>query len=80
MDFTVRNRFFGLIPGAWLSAKTYQPHPDARQEAFFFGLVQECLDNGLITEDLLRQEMAKDHIRHDAFEVLSRLKTRQAAE
>lgn len=80
VDFTVRNIFFGLLPGAWFTAKTYQPHPDPNQEAFFFGLVQECLDKGIVTEQLIKDEMAKNHVRHDAFEVLERLKTRQAAE
>ena len=80
MDFTVRNIFFGLIPGAWFTSRTYQPHPDPNQEAFFFGLVQECLDKGIISEDLIEEEMAKDHLRHDAFEVLEQLKTRWAAE
>lgn len=48
----------------------YQPHPDPRQEAFFFGLLRECLDNGDITESELRHEMAQRHVRSDAFEVL----------
>jgi hypothetical protein len=50
----------------------YKSHPDPRQEQFFFGLVRECLDNGVFGEDLLREEMAKNHLRHDALEVLKR--------
>jgi hypothetical protein len=50
----------------------YKPHPDSRQEAFFFGLLRECVEKGLITEALLREEMRKNHVRHDAFEMLGR--------
>jgi len=35
-------------------------------------LLRECLDKGVISETMLREEMAKNHIRHDAFEVLER--------
>jgi hypothetical protein len=51
----------------------YKKHPDPRQEAFFFGLVRECLEKGVISEDLLRAEMAKNHLRHDALEVVERI-------
>jgi hypothetical protein len=51
----------------------YGRHPDRNQENFFFGLVRECLDKGLITEDRLRTEMARDHLRHDALELVERV-------
>ena len=51
----------------------YKVHPDPNQERFFFGLVRECLDKGVFGEDLLREEMAKNHLRHDALEVLDRI-------
>jgi len=50
----------------------YRPHPDPRQEQLFFGLLRECLDQGIVTEDMLREEMRRNHVRHDAFEVLER--------
>ncbi|MCU0838213.1 MAG: hypothetical protein MUE49_05760 [Rhodospirillales bacterium] len=50
----------------------YWRHPDRKQEALFFGLLRECLDSGVISETMLRAEMARDHVRHDAFEVLDR--------
>ena len=67
----------GGLLGAGLP-KVYSQHPDPKQEAFFFGLVRECLENGSITEELLREEMAKNHVRHDAFEVVEQL-ARKAA-
>ena len=51
----------------------YRQHPDPNQEAFFFGLLRECLDEGLVTEATLREEMARNHIRHDALELLGRV-------
>ena len=89
VDYTVRNKRWGLVSKRWLtSAKNrlmgelpqgrYQPHPDVRQEQFFFGLLRECLDQGIVSEDMLRQEMAKNHIRHDALELLERMPARAA--
>ena len=50
----------------------YWRHPDPNQEWFFFALLKECLEQGKISEDFLRQEVASDHVRHDVFEVLER--------
>ncbi len=58
--------------GDYRFAGRYGRHPDPNQERFFFGLLRECLEQGIVTEDMLREEMAKNHIRHDAFEVLER--------
>jgi len=50
----------------------YQRHPDPAQEQLFFGLLKECVENGLVTEDMIRHEMVQNHVRHDAFQVLER--------
>jgi hypothetical protein len=47
----------------------YQPHPDRNQEKLFFSLVGEMLEKGIIAEDLLRREMASNHVRHDALDL-----------
>ena len=52
----------------WLPARRYQPHPDPRQEAFFFGLVKECLAAGLVSEDFVRRAVAAHDVRPDVFE------------
>lgn len=76
VDFTVRDKLWGLLPGGWLSRApgkaTYQPHPDPKQEQFFFGLLRECLDQGLLTEAQLKDEMRRNHIRHDTLDLLRR--------
>jgi hypothetical protein len=64
----IRRRVFGDY--AFLGH--YVPHPDPNQERFFFGLLRECVDKGIVTEDMLRQEMKENHVRHDAFAVLER--------
>ena len=71
-----------LEPATWLrpvkrllrggNEAAYAAHPDPNQERFFFGLLRECLEQGVVTEDLLREEMRRNHIRHDAFDVLER--------
>ena len=53
-------------------AGKYKEHPDPKQVDFFFGLLRECLDKGVITEESLRDEMSRNNIRHDALEVLER--------
>ncbi|MBK8174908.1 MAG: hypothetical protein IPK66_06490 [Rhodospirillales bacterium] len=61
-------RFFGnnrLIGHYWR-------HPDANQEKLFFGLLRECMERGIVSEEMLRQEMLRNHVRHDAFEVIRR--------
>ena len=50
----------------------YARHPDHNQEAFFFGLLRECLEKGIIDEATLRHAMQRDHLRHDALDVVAR--------
>ena len=48
----------------------YSRHPDRNQERFFFGLLRECLEQGVVSEQHLREEMRQNHLRHDTLEVL----------
>ena len=64
----VRRRLFG-DPNA---GGVYQPHPDPKQERFFFDLLRECLDQGVVDEAQLREEMQRNHLRHDALRLLDR--------
>ena len=50
----------------------YEPHPDPNQERFFFTLLRECLEQGTVSEDRLREEIRRNHVRHDALEILAR--------
>jgi hypothetical protein len=83
VDYTpASKRFRALAPATWLrplgrllgGAKptTYAAHPDPNQERFFFGLLRECVEKKIVTEELLREEMRRNHVRHDALEVLER--------
>ncbi len=56
--------------GDYKFAGTYKRHPDPNQERFFFGLLRECLDSGIVDEARIREEMRRNHIRHDALEIL----------
>ncbi len=55
----------------WLRAKRYQPHPDPRQEAFFFSLLKECLVTGAVSEDFVRRAVAAGDVRPDVFDRLA---------
>jgi hypothetical protein len=59
--------------GDYRFAGTYKTHPDRDQENFFFGLLKECVEQGVVSEDQLRREMSQDHVRHDALDVLDRV-------
>ena len=50
----------------------YKSHPDGNQERFFFGLLKECVEQGVVTRAMLEQAMQENHVRHDAFEVIER--------
>lgn len=83
VDFRIAERFRLFPPAAWLMRARrhffgeyglmgkYRQHPDMNQQNLFFGLLKECLQSGAITEDVLREEMRQNHVRHDAFEVLA---------
>jgi hypothetical protein len=66
------NRLRAKVFGEYGLLGHYQEHPDRRQEELFFGLLKECIANGHVSEDLVRDEISKNHVRHDAFEVLDR--------
>ena len=83
VDFTPPDKSFRpLKPKTWINPlkklaaggppTEYTRHPDPRQEQFFFGLLHECLELGIVTEAMLRDEMRQNHIRHDALELAAR--------
>jgi hypothetical protein len=76
------NRLRARIFGEYGLLGHYHAHPDPKQEQFFFGLVRECLEKGIISEALVRDEMRQNHVRHDALQVVERtppLPSKQAA-
>jgi hypothetical protein len=78
LGFIPRDRYERIA--ATLKGEVYAPqgfyvrHPDANQERFFYTLLQECLDLGIVTEKFLKQEMRRNHIRRDSLEVLASLR------
>lgn len=51
----------------------YARHPDRNQEYFFFGLLKEAYEKGLVSEEQLREAMQHNFIRHDSFEVMKQV-------
>ncbi|MCW5752269.1 MAG: hypothetical protein KIT81_14095 [Alphaproteobacteria bacterium] len=83
-DFSIRQKPTGFHPAQWLAyarqslfgptaGGRYKPHPDPRQERFFFTLLRECLDGGIVTEQEIREEMRRNHVRHDALELVQKV-------
>jgi hypothetical protein len=84
IDWRPAERFRLFPPVAWLMRARrklfgeygllgrYQTHPDPAQETFFFGLLKELVEQGRVSEALLREQMQKNHVRHDTLEVLAR--------
>ena len=66
------NRIRRKLFGTYAFLGNYKNHPDERQTQLFFGYLKECLANGLVSEALVKEHMAANHVRHDAFEVLER--------
>jgi len=91
VDFSPVDRVYFFPPWAWLMQARrklfgdygllghYQAHPDPNQERFFFGLLRECLEKGIITEAQVREEMKYNHVRHDALDVVRKVPTLAAA-
>jgi hypothetical protein len=84
IDHRPRERFRKFPPLAWLMKARrqifgeyaflghYKTHPDPNQERFFFALLKECVENGTVTEDMIRIQMRQNHVRHDALEIVQR--------
>ncbi|MGI9357012.1 MAG: hypothetical protein ACR2PF_17880 [Rhizobiaceae bacterium] len=79
IDFTNRLGLFGLLPAKWTPTKwitrvrlpgSYKQHPDNRQTNVFFAYLRECLDTGILDEQLVRKHMSSNHVRHDALDVV----------
>jgi len=63
-----RRRLFG----EYALLGRYKPHPDPNQERFFFGLLKECVEKGIVSEAMIRDQMRQNHVRHDALELIDR--------
>ena len=66
------NRIRRKLFGEYAMLGNYKEHPDERQTQLFFGYLKECLANGLVSEELVKEHMAANHVRHDAFDVIGR--------
>lgn len=71
VDYTLRERGpFDFLRR--LASRKYEQHPDPKQEAFVYSLLADLLDEGSVTGEELRREMAANHIRHDSPELVDR--------
>jgi len=66
------NRLRAKVFGEYGLLGKYHAHPDPKQEQFFFGLLREALEKNIISGSIVRDEMAQNHVRHDALELVER--------
>jgi hypothetical protein len=50
----------------------YKAHPDHLQEELFFSLARECVDQRKLDPSFLREEMKRNHVRHDAAQLMEK--------
>ena len=55
-----------------LGARRYGRHPDRNQEALVYSLLAEMVDTGEVSRNLLVEEMAANHIRHDSMDLIDK--------
>ena len=74
IDFTFKER--GLLnfalPIVRKLAPNYTRHPDRRQEAYFFALLADALDNGVVTRAEVEKEVRLGHVRPDSEALIER--------
>jgi hypothetical protein len=74
IDFTFKER--GLLnfalPIVRKLAPNYTRHPDQRQEAFFYAMLADALDSGVVTEGQVREEVRLGHVRPDSQALIDR--------
>jgi hypothetical protein len=76
----LRHRAVQLRAERTIRPVLYRPHPDPRQERLFFGLLNEALEHGEITEEFLKAAIKRNHLRKDALSLLSRIREQAGAD
>lgn len=84
VDFTPADKFKPFPPLGWLLwarrkllgdhalLGRYRAHPDANQEGYFFGLLRECIEEGLVAPEFVKEQIERLHVRADALAVMQR--------
>jgi hypothetical protein len=74
IDFTFKER--GLLnfalPIVRRLAPNYTRHPDQRQEAYFYALLADALDSGVVTKEQVAKEVRLGHVRPDSEALIDR--------
>ena len=74
IDFTFKERglFNFALPIVRKLAPNYTPHPDPRQEAYFYALLADALECGTITKEQVEKEIRLGHVRPDSEALIDR--------
>ena len=60
----------GRGKGSSSTSSHYLPHPDRKQEKFFFDLLKEAIEKGEIDEDFIQKRVQAMDVRSDIFDLL----------
>jgi len=66
---------------AWWTAaqiRTYKPHPDPKQESYFYALLGEAIEQGAISEAFVAEEIRRKHVRPDSLELVGKARRARA--
>jgi hypothetical protein len=66
------DRLRRAIFGEYAFLGTYERHPDPAQEQFFFGLLRECIEQGIVSDELVKAAIRDNQVRPDILEVIGR--------
>lgn len=69
------HRVRSTLFGEYALLGQYKKHPDTNQERLFFALLKECVEAGIVTEDMIKDQMKKNYVRHDALDLIARTPT-----
>ena len=75
VDFTLKERrglMSFVMPIVRTVAPNYTRHPDRNQEAYFYALLAEALDEGSVTREQIDREIMSGHVRPDSIALIDR--------
>ena len=71
VDYTLRKRGPFDFLRRWAN-RHYESHPDPKQEALVYSVLADLVDEGSVTREELKSEMAANHVRHDSLQLVER--------
>ena len=80
-EYAERRSLKGLVKwilGRGPKVERFKPHPEPRVEEFFFLMLGECVDKGVLSYRELKDEIRKKHVRPDAINLIQATRRKAA--